>query len=300
MVFGDNSTDISITIADTKNEISADETEALRKKIVSATRYFMKNYFHLENPQIFIEINPARCLRTGHNFIENKIVFCPTNKSINMGLNSIDVINHELFHFLLCQIEQNKCTRDFMKNNHNKAIHEGLADHFSYQLERDSVFGEGFHTDVTYLRTYRNDLCIDLVSQPHLKGSALASYVIKNNISIEKIRTFIKTFDLDIFKDINCLAESTTLPVFYPLNKPYRKSHRYWMKQNESIEFEIDLEGATLSLVSEPSKFDVIISGSKIKFSATNHHGFEKIILNFHRKNKIIGRINVYLGVRKE
>ena len=57
----------------------------------------------------------------------------------------------------------------FKRQEKMSAIHEGLADFFTYKLAPDQFFGEHFKIGVPYLREYRNHLCFNLTGTPHLK-----------------------------------------------------------------------------------------------------------------------------------
>ena len=69
-------------------------------------------------PEIRLNVDPINrgCLRTGYNFKENEIVFCPKKDIQKMGLDSLDVVYHEIFHYLFCQQYPRKMYQGFLKD----------------------------------------------------------------------------------------------------------------------------------------------------------------------------------------
>lgn len=140
-----------------------------------------------------ISISPPDCLRTGYNRRTRVVVFCPNQIVKNAGLDSVDVINHELFHALLCELDQNLCESDAYDY-----LHEGLADTFSYQLNPDGSFGEDFYHAHPYIRTYTSTWRVGLVKTEHEKGTALASAFIREK---KDLRSLLALFRAEVPKD---------------------------------------------------------------------------------------------------
>lgn len=169
--------------------IPANSHEAPRLiKVFEKARSFFESELGDITETVEIEIAPVSCLRTGYNKISGKIVFCPSRPTINAGLESIDVIHHEIFHALLCQKYPQLCVVEGRDD-----VHEALADVFAYRLNPDDYFGEGFYRESDYIRPYQTTWRVGLVRTPHERGMALSSSLIEKNLSFRRM--------LDLFND---------------------------------------------------------------------------------------------------
>ena len=140
------------------------------------------------NGDIHVLVNPGQCLRTGYDRIRKAVIFCPGRNVRAMGMKSSDVIHHEFFHALLCQYRPELCERD-----KSEALHEALADTFSYKLMPDEKFGEDFYLDRPYVRSYLTHWRPGLVQGAHEKGSALAALFIAER---KKLGELLSLFDV--------------------------------------------------------------------------------------------------------
>ena len=126
------------------------------------------------NVPLTVAIAPGDCVRTGYNFVSNQVVFCSNDKVINLGLDSVDVIYHEMFHAFMCNYSRNLCG-----SNMRVDVHEGLADYFAYLLNPDRFFGENYYREFSYIREYRTSFRPGLVQGDHERGNAYASAFIQ-------------------------------------------------------------------------------------------------------------------------
>jgi hypothetical protein len=155
--------------------------ENLRLLFGRASEHFEKEIGPVSKP-VTISISGADCLRTGYNRKSAEVVFCPNQNVIDSGLQSVDVINHELFHAFLCSYDKDLCQTD-----EYDYLHEALADIFSYQLNPDRYFGETFYKIHPYIRTYHSTWRIGLVKTAHEKGTALAARFIREEKPLKEI-----------------------------------------------------------------------------------------------------------------
>ncbi len=191
-------------------------------------KYFIRAYNFFENEigplsqDITVSIGEANCLRTGFNFIQNKVNFCSNQRVKDHGLKSIDVINHELFHAFLCQYKSELCGPDMRAD-----VHEALADYFSYLLSPDEFFGENFYRDQAFVRRYKTNWRAGLVQGEHSRGNALASQLIKNRVSLKES---LALFKVPVFEEVTDIV--TGVP----------KSHlnRYRLDSNEVMQIEFN------------------------------------------------------------
>lgn len=135
-----------------------------------------------------ISIAPRDCVRTGYNFVNNQVVFCSNERVINLGLDSVDVIYHEMFHAFICNFSRNLCG-----NNMRVDVHEGLADYFAHLINPDTYFGENFYHGLGYIREYRTTWRPGLVQGDHERGNAYASSLIQSRASLRSALRLFST-----------------------------------------------------------------------------------------------------------
>lgn len=150
------------------------------------------------NVPLTIAIAPRDCVRTGYNFVSNQVVFCATEKVINHGLDSDDVIYHEMFHAFICNYSRNLCG-----NNMRVDVHEGLADYFAYLINPDAHFGENFYHGFPYIREYRTSMRPGLVQGDHERGNAYVSAFIQSRTPLRNaIRLFSAPPQVEEVEDV--------------------------------------------------------------------------------------------------
>lgn len=289
-----------LVILDDNNLVSLSDKKRLESQTQKAASFYQKE-MNFRVPEIRLNVDPINrgCLRTGYNFKENEIVFCPKKDIQKMGLDSLDVVYHEIFHYLFCQQYPRKCTRAFLKDKRNEAIHEGLADFFTYKLAPDQFFGEHFKIGVPYLREYRNHLCFNLTGTPHLKGSALSSYLINAKFKLKDLAQFFQSFDLLDISNDPCF-QNLNRPLVEVLGQKQSKFNKYWLKKNESIEFQVHLNGQYDYSTADSLKIlKMKNQNNQITFTSGEKAGIEIVYLIISLNGKQVGVQKLLLGVRK-
>jgi hypothetical protein len=182
-------------------------TQEIQGAFQHAYQLFAREIGPINRP-FTISIAPSDCLRTGYNYVTNKIAFCETDKVEAFGLNSIDVINHEMFHAFICNYSSQLCSGRMRVD-----IHEGLADYFAYLLNPDQYFGEHFYLGFPYIRTYLTTWRPGLVQGDHERGNALASFLIQTRTSL---RNALNVFRSTYIEEVNDAVRGV---VKSPLNR---------------------------------------------------------------------------------
>lgn len=192
----------------------------LEEQFKTAYSEFEKEIAELDG-SITLTISPDSCLRTAYNRETKEVEFCPGKNVINAGLDSVDIINHELFHAFICSYDSNLCG---MKEK--DYLHEALADTFAYNLQPDDVFGENFYKNQLYLRKYKSSYRAGLVQGEHEKGNALCAQFIREKTPLIKV--------LPLF-----LKADPEEEVEYSVTgAPYSKLNRYRLPLNQVIQLD--------------------------------------------------------------
>ena len=163
----------SITVSGT----SPVDISQLKPIIENAINEFESKVLPLQSA-IKISIGGPNCLRVGYNFNTGVVNFCESRNVIQFGLNSKDVIRHEIFHAMVCNVRPEICSSSVLSSNFIVASHEALADFFAYSLDPKECFGDNFYVNQQCVRSYITQLCYSLVDGPHEKGNALETQLI--------------------------------------------------------------------------------------------------------------------------
>jgi hypothetical protein len=292
-----------VIIADDNDWLTANQEKALESQILRASKFYHQemSFFPAE---INVAIDASKCFRTGYDYKANTLKFCKKGNVQNFGLDSVDVINHEVFHYNFCHQYPANCEPAFLKNKDNVAKHEGLADFFSYKMNPDTYFGENFKVGVSHLREYKNDLCYNMVVRsPHLKGSSITGYIINKGFTFNDLKAFFSSFDFaDMSQNSNekCF-EKRTEPILKVQGRSQSPLHKYWIEKNDSVEFESTLVGQYSYRTFAPTqKLDFTVQNNMIKFSSRDESGVESIFLVISQNGKDLGVIKLLIGVRKD
>ena len=226
----------------------------------------------LKHP-IKIAVGAPGCLRVGYSFTNEEVEFCAAKNVLHFGLGSRDVIRHELFHAMVCQLRPELCTVAALSSTLITGSHEGLADFFAHELHPSDCFGEGFYDGQQCVRHYSTELCYSLVSGSHEKGNALVSALVGQNVALEKLRETI--LSSDFFAPTN-----DAMKTLYP---------------GASIEWRDSETGAGSSL------FQITAASSPNSFQITPvaEKGVEKLIAQIGNSGAIIGSIPFYIGIKR-
>ncbi|MDD0853602.1 hypothetical protein HBN50_10855 [Halobacteriovorax sp. GB3] len=262
----------------------------------------MERYFDIPFNDLHIMVT-NNCFRTGYSYKEKTIQFCDQVSTIFAGLQSLDVIRHELFHAFICQEYPFLCTSEIMKKANVKAIHEALADWYTSLFDRTPHFGEHFYTDKKFVRSYQNDYCFDLVIGEHLKGNSILSGLLAKNFSFLAILNSIKSekqfMDLiELSKKKSCLGHTEF--EFIPEQIKKSKLNRYRLNRNEELHFELPfygLENLRLKYHYPKEIISVRTSGDKVIVKGLQK-GISKVSVQLFDSGRLIGIQSLYFRVR--
>lgn len=300
--------------------VSPIELSLLRPVIDEAIKDFETKVSALQG-ELQIAIGSSECLRVGYNFISRVVHFCNSKNVIQFGIASRDIVRHELFHAMVCNVRPEICTPLALNSEDIVASHEALADFFAYQLEPKECFGENFYSNQKCVRQYKNHFCYSLVAGPHGKGNALVNELVLANLTLDRIQAAIlqSTFlPADILKAAGLRSSSC----FDPVNAPqlnyevsnYKKSvlNKYWInpelpllidfKQNSSmtdlfsnVQIKWTTENGTDSKLFKVSKEQSVTSFSILPLSTP---GIEKLIAQIFNEGELIGEVTFYFGIK--
>lgn len=216
-------------VIDNQNTDTA-KLEKLFHNFNRANEFFQKEIIKSDR-EIRVVIDSKECFRTGYNYQKNEINFCKNKNVKNLGLNSDDVITHELFHAFFCNSFNDLCQEKTIRAE----IHEGLADYFSYLLNPDSHFGEDFYINQAYIRDYLVYWRWDLVETPHQLGNVLSSELIKSQF---KLKNFIELFSKPLEKGLTVFVSTNGI------EEVESKLSRYRLELNQKKDFNIQFNSA--------------------------------------------------------
>lgn len=175
-------------------DVSPTTLRKLRSTAGRALDYFEDRFGTLNRPvQIDLRAD-QKALRTGYNLVDDVICFPRLEQVKNAGLDSQDVVHHEIFHAALCQAYPHLPTH----TPEARSLHEALADYFAYQLCPDEQFGEDYEIGKSELRRYRNHLCISLCPGDHARGSAITSRLLELQVMPCHIQRFLAQGDFSL------------------------------------------------------------------------------------------------------
>lgn len=262
------------------------DQQKLEAQFKIAAEKFEKEVASLDG-NINVTVSPETCLRTGYNRELDTVEFCPGKNVYNAGLDSIDVINHELFHAFICHMDQNLCDK------HEKDyLHEALADTFAYRLNPDDVFGEDFYKNQLYLRKYLTTLRPGLVQGEHEKGNAFASIFISQNYSFAKM--------ISLFQEEDAKDEVRNVIT----GAPESRLNRYRLHPNESMQIDFIFEEVarvTQVVWTLPAGVELEqLSDFSFSIKMARDPDSSKAFALFYDENgKELGRRAYYFGLRK-
>ena len=185
-------------------QISGEQLQRLRQRAQRALEFFEENFGPVSQP-LKIDLDAAETLSTGYNAETATISFPPSAKLIDRGLESVDVVDHEIFHALVAQRFPAANSEQALNSLEGQRLHEGLADYFAYKMNPDPLFGENYRKDKDYLRRYDNDLTISLSPGSHAQGNALTAHLLREQVELSEIRNFLQSGDFRL----EALAQAT-------------------------------------------------------------------------------------------
>lgn len=255
------------------------------------------------------------CLRTGYQFEKKRIVFCSSDKVIHGGKDSKDVIHHEAFHAMLCQLRPNWCTSTSLASDEAITVHEALADFFASHLDDNETFGEGFYHNFDWIRSYQNSLCYSLTSNSYLQAGALNRYWANHQIELKDFKNYLLNGELNLKSlreygliDGVCFFDKSSI---IPIEQDLSPLHRYRIPL-EGAMFRLDISHnvakevapITLNLINNNSEIttDFTLKSEGLDFflipSNLKVRGRYYLQMKDQRRN-VVGLMPLYLSVRK-
>lgn len=282
------------------------------------TRTFYEGIFGEVPGDIKILTTSSTSLRTGYSFKEDNLQFPHVDQIRNSGLESADVINHEVFHLFTCRKFPSLCPQDLATREELLKVHEALADYFAYQLRPGTHFGEGYYVNRAFVREYKTDALLGLTSGAHAEANILVRYLIQNQVPLSQVRTFLESrpseADLRNLKGLSSkLRENVEKELSYAIadtidGKSESKLHRYRLNPGETlkisftpnenlrkdygdIQVKFQREDGT-----EPKFFLVQGNGLNFELSIREAAQAEKLLAIFTAGGKTLGARSFYVG----
>lgn len=300
-------------------ETGADSQEKLKCLALEAIAYFKEHYGPVNEPVSFALGSETSALRTGYSFDTNVINFPDLQRIKNCGLDSEDVIRHEIFHALMHQAYPSYCTQEKRQIMEVEALQEALADHFAYRLSPDRAFGEKYYKNQAQMRLYDNELHLGLTSGAHGQGNAITKLMIRSELKGDDIRSFLESgnFSLDGLAKISpTFAENLRKDQAIGVEQkiaayPKSAQDKYWLESDKPLELGFianqalseqhkDFRVSWLDKEGNPSRSYIIEETSPNTFNISSQPGakIEKVIARFLDGDKVIGFRPFYFGVR--
>ncbi len=299
-------------------EVAPRDLARLRSVAHDAMLYFRENFGPVASELRFEVGKATDALRTGYNFVNDAICLPYLDSVKNAGLDSDDVINHEIFHALLIKAYPDLPSPEELPT---VRLHEGLADLFAHRLNPDAQFGEGYYTEKDAVRHYHTDLRISLSSGSHAQGNALTSLLLSQEVENREIRSFLEAGDFSLtgleasspamkeaLQRDGSLAVNETVSAY-----PHSPKGRYWLAPEKPLAIAFE---PNESLQKEHPDFRVVwldksgYPSRSYTFEPTGNNAFlvsgapeanaEKVIARFYDGDKVVGFRPFYFGVRDD
>ena len=299
--------------------VSRESLDKLRAIAGRAIAYFSEQFGPVTQPLRFQVGGGA--LRAGYNLVEDVICLPQLGNVANAGLDSADIINHEIFHALVLDAYPGlPSTEDGAAGS--VRLHESLADYFAHALQPDDTFGEGYYTDQPYVRKYHTDLHLSLASGAHAQGNALTTLLLEQGVTHQEVRSFLEggDFQLEALGQVSphllpALREEAQMAVpDAVIGSGYTHSAkgRYWLNDqplelafrpnDKVLEAHPDFRVVWCDKNGDPSPGYTFaeIAPHTFAVSGAPDARSEKVIARFYDGDQVIGFRPFYFGVRGE
>lgn len=297
--------------------LTPQETLFLQRSVETAVSFFQKHFGDVTRPVTLNVEGAEGSLRTGFHIPTDTINFPADSLGERTGLNSRDIIAHEVFHALTLQSYPHLCSKELTTQSEFVRLHEGLADYFTHQLYPDPAFAEDARQDGKPLREYRNARKISLSPGGHAQGNAITSYLLKHKIEPTQIRDFLagEEFSLDalgkLSPDLEAdLKRDASLHLADVVsNYPESSLRKYRIQQGKPLLVRFEANDALRedhpSLQIEwvkpsglPAEFFVVEQTGEAAFEieASGSSGAEKLVAVFKDGEDVIGARPFYFG----
>lgn len=299
-----------------ESTLSPEQAGFVRQTVDRAVHYFRDNFGQVKEP-VVVDVDPQQALRSGFNIPDQAIHFPPNNKGVQEGLNSKDIITHEVFHALTLQAYPECCEAEKATAPEYVRLHEGLADYFTHQLYPDEHFAEDRGSGNEPLRTYRNARRLSLSEGGHAQGNAITSYLLKHHVTPDEVKEFLQNgdFTVDSLARVNTelekdLALDASLKLDQKVtNYPESPLNRYRLEQGKPLELHFEPNAALLKEYPQlsvewvrptgmPSETFVFKPHGDRDFSVTSNspEGAEKVLALFKDGEKLLGARPFYFS----
>lgn len=299
-----------------ENTLTPQEAGFVRHTVDRAVRYFQENFGEVREP-VVVDVDPGKALRAGFNIPDKAIHFPPNDQGVKAGLDSQDVITHEVFHALTLQAYPQYCTEEKTKATEYVRLHEGLADYFTHQLYPDDQFAEDREGGSEPLRSYRNARRLSLSAGAHAQGNAITSYLLKHHVTPSEVKEFLQhgDFTVESLAGVNpSLQQDLALDASLKLdqevaNYPESSLNRYRLEQGKPLEVHFEPNAALLKEYPHlsvewvrptglPSETFVFEPHGERDFSVTSSSpdGSEKVLALFKDGDNLLGARPFYFG----
>lgn len=301
-------------------DISKESLEKLRRTAERAMAHFEKHYGPVSAPLKFAVGGATTALRTGYSFDLRTIAMPDGSDLRNCGLDSEDIINHEIFHALMHQAYPDTCTPERMESPETERLHEALADYFAHRLQPDESFGENYYHLAPQVRAYRTSLQVSLTAGAHGQGNAIVKHLLEQDVTDTQVRSFLEggQFNLEsLGQTSEGLAESLRRDAAKAVDEavshyPHSPRDRYWLQPEQPLEVAFlpnedvrqahpDFRVVWLDKKGMPSRLYTFeeTSPHKFRISGAPEAETEKMIARFYDGDRVIGFRPFYFGVRK-
>lgn len=308
-----------VTITGSK-DINQVDVRRLKATALQAIAYFEEHFGKVASPLRFKVGQASKALRTGYDVVNDVVGLPALDSVLHAGLDSVDVLNHEIFHALVIKAFPNLPVLDEASGSDTISLHEALADLFAYRLNPDAHFGEAYYKDRQSIREYHTPLRLGLASGSHAQGNALTAMLLAADVSNKEIRGFLEAGDFTLDGLANhaprlgeALAKEEALAVEETVSShPPSRRRSYWLDPNKPLEIAFT---PTESLLAEYPEFRIVWrtkSGEPsqdFQFEPQGAHGFlvhgmtkgatEKVMACFQDGDAVIGFRPFYFGTRK-
>ena len=216
----------------------------------------------------------------GYKLVERRIVYCDRDDLIDSGLRSEDVLRHELFHAMYCQLRPADCTLEMARDaqGFTIALHEGFADWFAHGFAPDACFGEEFYSERACVRPYQGDACYSLVTGGHARGQTIAALLVREKVALEAYRPYFEDPALppDYVRDRLAELDSCFAQAGAPLIDIVSDTHEV-MRSNR---FYLDQERPVARIRFEPNRaYDARYRELRVRFRAAKGDEIQKVAI---------------------
>ncbi|MBX3166613.1 MAG: hypothetical protein KF760_04340 [Candidatus Eremiobacteraeota bacterium] len=296
--------------------VSGEQLQRLRQRAQRAVEFFEENFGPVSGP-LKIDLEAQETLSTGYNAETATICFPEVRNLIDRGLDSVDVVDHEIFHALVARRFPSTGGPEVLNSSEGQLLHESLADYFAYKMNPDPHFGENFRKDKEFLRSYHNDLTVSLSPGSHAQGNALTAHLLREQVELPQIRQFLQAgdFRLAALQQVSpglkqALARDASFAVEQRVRQyPPSALNRYRIQPGRPLEVDFQPNAALLeahpnfrvdwsTMEGVPSRHYIMESqdGRHFQIESTPQSRPEKLLARYYDGPRLIGSQPYYLS----